>query len=141
MKSKSLVLMLLLTLAAWAQTAAPAGTQQSTTPDTKAKCACCDKMASADAKNGQACMRHMDQNGNAKEMACCARKDGKSCCGDEAQSCMRSDKEKGCCGKGTASCRTHSKQASDGATVSGGCCCSGKSEKAGCSCCRGMMPS
>jgi hypothetical protein len=141
MKSKSLVLMLVLTVAAWAQTAAPAGTPQSTAPDTKAKSTCCDKMASTNAKNGQSCMRPMAQNGNAKEMACCARKDGKSCCGDEAQSCMRSDKEKGCCGKTTASCCAHSKQASDGATDSGRCCCSGKSEKAACCSYRGMMPS
>ena len=54
MKHKMLALILALTVVSWAQEATqttPAAPQQSTTPE-KAKCSCCDKMASADAKPG-----------------------------------------------------------------------------------------
>lgn len=135
MKSKSLVLMLVLALSAWAQSASPGKPQQSIAPDTKAKCACSDKMSSADAKDGQACMRHKEQSSDGKDMAtCCAGKDGKSCCGDKTVACVRSAKEKGCCGdcgndkSATTRCGDP-EQARSGPMDSSKCCCSKTSER------------
>jgi len=142
MKSKSLVLTLVLMIAAWAQIATP----KQNSSETKSKCACCAKMASPDSKEAPACMRHTAKSANGKDKdtdSCCAERNGKSCCGNKAQSCMKSDKRKGCldnCGKDKACC-AHSEQASSGATDSGKCCCAEKNEKTASSCCRRMMHS
>ena len=134
MKYKMLALILALTVISWAQTATPSTPstpQQSTAPD-KAKCPCCDKMASSDAKDAHAaCMRKHD----GKEMAsCCSGKDAKSCCGGkDAKSCMKDDKTaasccKGSCGKEkdkTASCCDRKA----GKECGKGCCGANKSEK------------
>jgi hypothetical protein len=131
MKCNSLILMLVLATAAWAQTASPGGTQPSTTPGTNAKSACCGKMASSDAKQGQGCMRQMANSTDGKGMAsCCSGKNGKSSGEAKPMSCMGSENVKGGrgdCGKDkAASCSKNSEQASPGAMDSGKCCCSGR---------------
>jgi hypothetical protein len=58
MKYKMLVLILLLTVMSWAQSATPSASstpQQSTVPADQAKCACCDKMSARDTKAGATC--------------------------------------------------------------------------------------
>lgn len=145
MKSKSLVLMLVLTAVAWAQTATPNAPQQNGVP-AKPKCACCAKMAS-DAKDGQSCARHKMQNADGKETAsCCSDKNGKSCGQGNNKDAkgVSDDKAAGCCSdcnkeKMAASC-CGSKSAS-GAMDCGKSCCSGKNDKASSSCCRRMMQS
>jgi hypothetical protein len=133
MKYKLLALILTVTIVSWTQTATQSTSsalQENTAPD-KAKCPCCDKMASSDAKDAHAaCMRKHD----GKEMAsCCSGKDAKSCCnGKEAKHCMNDDKAaasccKDCCGKEkdkTASCCRKS-----GKECGKGCCGTNKSEK------------
>lgn len=132
MKYKMIAVVLALTVMSWAQTAtqtAPSAPQQSTAPTEKAKCPCCDKMATADAKDAHACCAHHDmKGGDGKEMAsCCSGKEAASCCGGkDAKSCMRSDKDKtaaACCG---GNCGKECGEA----------CCSGKkTEKASKTCC------
>jgi len=110
MKPKMLALILALTVVSWAQTSTqntPTGPQQSTAPAGKAKCACCDKMASTDMNDMKGCCAHHDmQSKDSKETAsCCSGKDAKSCCGGDGKSCARSDKDakaascKDCCSK------------------------------------------
>ena len=126
MKHKMLALILALTVVSWAQTAtqtAPAAPQQSTAPVEKGKCACCDKMASADSKDAMSCSRHAEHAKHGKEMAsCCAGKDGKSCCGGkDTKSCMKGDKNAAsCCKDGCGKDKTAS------------ACCGGKDCKEGC---------
>ncbi len=146
MKCKALVLTLVLTIAGWAQTATP-NAPPPTAPAQKANCACCAKMASADAKEGQSCARHMGQSVHGKEMAsCCGDKNSKSCCAKNAAvKCMNDGKAAGCCSecnqdKMAASC-CGSKDASTGAMDCGKGCCSGRNDKASKGCCRKMMQS
>jgi hypothetical protein len=133
MKHKVLALILALSVISWAQTAAP--TPQTSAP--AAKCACCDKAASADAKDAHACCaRHGDHHADAKEMAsCCNGKEGASCRGKDAKSCMKAGKNtcsdcdkdktaKACCG---SNCKK--------ACADGTCCSSNKVEKAESNCC------
>jgi hypothetical protein len=125
MKYKMLALILALTVVSWAQTATqstPSTPEQNTTSE-KAKCACCDKMAKSDSKDGHAaCMRNHD----GKEMAsCCSGKDAKSCCGKDAKSCMKGDKMVDCCkGKDGMKC-----DHTAGKGCGKGCCGTQKSEK------------
>ena len=134
MKPNFLALILALTVVSWAQTATETNSsapQQSTAPE-KAKCACCDKMASSDSKDAHAaCMR----NHGGKDMAsCCASKDEKSCCaGKDANSCMKGDKTAGSCCKDCGG-KEKDKTASGCDRKSGKecgkvCCGSSKSEK------------
>jgi len=103
MKHKMIALILALTVMSWAQTTtqtSPTTPQQSTTPAEKGKCPCCDKMSTADAKEGPACCAHHADNGAAgKEVAsCCTGEGAKSCCGGkDAKSCMRNGKDKAAC--------------------------------------------
>ncbi len=132
MKFKMTALILALTVVAWAQTAtptAPAAPQQSTAPEQKAKCPCCDKMAMKDAKDAHSCCMHHEKDASGKETASC-------CGGKDAMSCMKGDKDKtahACCGD---KC---SKDAAGKMSCAGKCakecekgCCSAKnkSEKA-----------
>jgi len=126
MKYRMLALILALTVVSWAQTATqttPSNPQQSTAPE-KSQCACCDKMASSDAKDARAaCMGKHD----GKEMAsCCAGKDAKSCCGGEdAKSCMKDGKMADCCkGQRRDECDRRA-----GKDCGKGCSGSSKSEK------------
>ncbi len=102
MRYKILAAALALTVMAWAQTAtqtAPSTPQQSTAPAEKAKCPCCEKMGSADAKDMHAsCMHHDMKAGDEAMGACCAGKDkdkeAMSCCGGkDGKSCMKGDKD------------------------------------------------
>jgi hypothetical protein len=98
MRYRTLALILALTIVAWAQTATP-NVQSSTAPADQTKCACCDKAAAADAKSGQSCARHMAQS-TGKELPCCgASRDGKSCCGRKAKSCVNGAEGKACCSR------------------------------------------
>ncbi len=132
MKHKMLALILALTVVSWAQEAtqtAPATPQQSTE---KAKCSCCDKTASADAKAG--CCAHHDHSmaSGDKEGMSCSRKDGKSRCGKDAKSCMKGEKGESCC-KDCGKDKTAS-------SCCGGKCekeCCKKMENAGMNCCQG----
>lgn len=126
MKYKTIVLMLALTVAAWAQTAT-SNPPASTTPE-KTKCACCDKSATTD---GQSCARQMAKSTDGKQAASCCDNGSKSCCAMNAK-CMKNSKS--CCsgadkGKTAASCC-----GSECAKSCGKGCCSGKTQKAG-SCC------
>lgn len=105
MKHKLLTLILALTVASWAQTATQTAPAQNAAPE-KAKCACCDKSASADAKDaGMKCMRHGKDADGKETASCCAGKDKEkmSCCGGkDAKSCMKDmkDKNASCCKDG-----------------------------------------
>src|ERR1700730_16198960 len=83
MKYKILVLILLLTVMSWAQSATPSASsppQQSTVPADQAKCACCDKMSARDTKAGATCCAHHNMEA----------KDGKQMASDkDAMSCMK----------------------------------------------------
>jgi hypothetical protein len=138
MRYKMFALILALTVATWAQTStqtAPTAPQQSTVTAEKAKCACCDKMAAADAKDASACARHMkggmkDQDG--KEMAsCCAGKEAKAS-GGGAMACMKNDKDK------AASCCKNACSKDSCSKGKMAACCGGKCGKAGEKCCSGM---
>jgi len=88
MKYKMLVLILLLTVMSWAQSATPSASsppQQSTIPADQAKCACCDKMSARDTKAGATCCAHHNMEA----------KDGKQMASDkDAMSCMKSSHDK-----------------------------------------------
>lgn len=81
MKYKMLVLILLLTVKSWAQSATPSASstpQQSTVPADQAKCACCGKMSARDTKAGATCCTHHNMEAKVgKEMA--SDKDAMSC--------------------------------------------------------------
>lgn len=138
MKHKMLALILALTVVSWAQEATqttPSAPQQSTAPADKAKCACCDKMASADAKGEHSCCAHHDHSADTKDMASGAGKDGKSCCGGkDAKSCMRAEKGAGSCCKDSCA-KDKTAAANCGDKCGKGCCSSKKMEHAGMSCC------
>lgn len=123
MKYKVLALILALTVVSWAQKAtqtAPPDLQQNAAPAEKAKCSCCDKMASSDAKDGQSCCARHGHHAGMKDMSCCAGKNGKPCGGGkDAKSCMRGDKNVASCCKG----RCCGKDAKDKTAIS---CCGGK---------------
>lgn len=78
MKHKLIALILAFTAVSWAQTATPNSTptpQQSTVPADAKACPCCDKAASAEAKDGPACCAHHTMAAtDGKEPACCAGK-------------------------------------------------------------------
>lgn len=123
MKHKILALMLALTMMSWAQTATQ--TEPSAPQKSEAKCACCDKMASADSKdNGMSCARH---NASAKDgKGCCAGKEAMSCCsGKDGKSCMKDDKNAASCCKG----KDKTASACCGKDCKGDCC-SKKAESA-----------
>lgn len=132
MKHKMLALILALTVASWAQTATPAAPESQNPASTeKAKCACCDKMASADTKGGKmSCPRHASKDG--KEAAsCCGGKDSSCCAGKDAKSCMKDSKGSSCCkdcGKDKMTSACSDKECK-------GCSCAPKHEKAAKNCC------
>jgi len=122
MKYRMLALILALTVVSWAQTATQTTPSTPQTPETK--CACCDQMASSDAKDAHAaCTGEHD----GKEMAsCCAGKDEKSCCGGkDAKSCMKDGKMADCC-KGKDGMKCDRKAGKD---CGKGCCASSKNDK------------
>jgi hypothetical protein len=128
MKHKMLALILALTVASWAQTAsqtAPSAPEQNSAE--KSKCACCDKMASADSKDPHAsCMGHSKED--AKSMgSCCSGKDAKSCMkGDEtAASCCKDS-----CGKDKTASMSCGKEC--GKKCEKGCCSSEKKTAKNC---------
>jgi hypothetical protein len=136
MKCKWLAVMFALAAVAWAQTATPMP-QQSTTPAAKAKCACCAKMASSDAKDGQSCARHMSQKADGKQApSCCCGKNEKSCCGKNAAAQCMKDGKTSCC-----SDNNQDKVASSCCGSDSGDCCSRKNAKASRSCCRKSLQS
>jgi hypothetical protein len=104
MKTKSLVLFVMLALVASGQTA-----NQSTAPadkgpsSTATKCACCDKMDAGTAAGHKACCHAKKGEGNETAMAC-GGKDAGSCCGDTAKcvktSAANSTSASCCSGKG-----------------------------------------
>jgi hypothetical protein len=101
-KYKMLAFILALSVTCWAQTTTPSQTPDpGKTPATAAECACCAKTASADQKEGHACMHDKTSAKDAKETASCpSGKDAASCCsGKDRKSCARNDKTApGCCG-------------------------------------------
>jgi hypothetical protein len=131
MKHKMLALVLALTVVSWAQNATqttPADPQQNSSSDKK--CACCDKMASADSKDGQvACQRHGHHSGDAKDMSCCGGKDAKSCM--KADKTGSSCKEE--CAKAQAASASCGKECGKQCEK---CCSSAKGEKASMGCCK-----
>jgi hypothetical protein len=97
MNYRIFALILTLTVISWAQTASQRAPSTSEQPN-KANCACCDKMAKSDSKDGHtACMRKHD----GKEMAsCCAGREAKSCSGKDAACCTKDSKmSESCCEK------------------------------------------
>jgi hypothetical protein len=129
MKTKSLVLFLMLALVAWGQTAnqsaAPADKGASTTT---AKCACCDKMDAGTAAGHKACCHSKKSAGSETAMAC-GGKDAASCCGDAAKCAKTSAANstsasccsgKGQCGaKGKSCCSENAKMACCGSQCVG----------------------
>ncbi len=109
--SKSMLMVLILALASWAQTtnqSSPATTDKqgpAAQSEQKAESSCCAKMAGS--KKGMTCCAHDEHASADSTMSCCSGKDGKSC--------MKAD------ASGKASC-------------SGGKCCNGKKAK---DCCAG----
>lgn len=110
MKLKLMALLLTLALTSWAQTTtatqAPTSDQKSTPAETKATCACCDKMAASDQKDnqkeGHACMRHSAAGKDDKTaMSCCSDKGNAGCCsGKDGRSCAKNDQAASSCCEG-----------------------------------------
>lgn len=130
MKHKILALVLALTAMSWAQSVIP--TEPSAPQKSAAKCACCDKMASADSKDGgMSCSRHSASSKDGKEAAsCCGGKEAMSCCsGKDSKSCMKEAKnaasccKDGCCKDKKASASCCDKDCKEG-------CCSKKTQSA-----------
>lgn len=144
MKPKLLTLFIALTVAAWAQTSVPAAPLP-TAPTEKAKCPCCEKMASADAKDvASRCAQHDMQSKDGKEAeSCCG---GKMAGGKDGMACMRNAKDKAAscckenCGKECAKGKDKDKAASSGCGGScckdGNACCGSRSDKSAQACCR-----
>jgi hypothetical protein len=118
MRTKAIVLTLMLSLALWAQTPAPPALSTGTTgTDQAATCPCCKNMEQGktcadcckDGKcamaEGKGCCKDGKCGMMAEGKGCCAgMKDGKACCapgkdGKMAACCKRATKGKGCCGK------------------------------------------
>lgn len=114
MKTKAIVLCLMLSLALWAQTPAPPAAPTST--DQAASCDCCKsaqqgKTCADCCKDGKCAMVEGKggccQGGKcamAQGKGCCASMEkGKACCagkdGKVADCCKQASKGKGCCGK------------------------------------------
>jgi len=133
MKHKLIALILAFTAVSWAQTATPNSTptpQQSTVPADAKACPCCDKAASAEAKDGPACCAHHTMAAtDGKEPACCAGKEKAACCsGKDGKSCKRDGKDK------TAVACCNSEKC--GKDCEKGCCSSAKQgEKNASNCC------
>jgi hypothetical protein len=136
MKLKLIALVVTLTLTLWAQTTtstqASTPEQKSTPADTKATCACCDKMASADQKTtdqkeAHACLRHSAAGKDDKTtMSCCSDRDNAGCfAGKDGKSCAKNDQaaSSGCEGmkKGEAQEMTCGSD-KDGKKMSHDCC-------------------
>lgn len=131
MKLKLIALFLTLSLMSWAQSTTPAPTpapqQKSTPADGKAGCPCCDKMASADHKDGHACMKHRPAGTDEKaSMSCCSGKDANSCCAEkDGKSCAKNDQasasccKEGQCGEGHEMACCSNK---DGKKMAQNCC-------------------
>jgi hypothetical protein len=147
MKPKMLALIMVLTVASWSQTAtqtSPSTPQQSTVPAEKAKCACSEKMASADAKEAPSCCaHHMKESADNKEMSSC-------CGGKDAKSCMKGDKDKtaaACCKDSCGKDKTASVQGGEtcgkkcGKHCEQGCCAAKGSETTAKSCGRERLHS
>jgi len=106
---KLTVVVLILALAGWAQTAtqAPAKPTDAQKPaaaqsETKAACPCCQKMA--EGKDAMSCCAHAKDLKSAATMSCCGGKDGKSCMKPD-KSADASCANCGCCnGKGQKDC-------------------------------------
>jgi hypothetical protein len=143
MKYKMLVLILLLTVMSWAQSATPSASsnpQQGTVPADQAKCACCDKMSARDTKAGATCCAHHNMEA----------KDGKQMASDEdAISCMKSshDQARSSCCNDACSKDNCGKDQKASACCGGSCdkngmkaCCSGKEETAE-NCCKEKLNS
>ena len=109
MKHKVFALILALTVVSWAQISTQAPTQP---PADKANCACCDKMASSDAKGSAMACKRMGKDGK----GCMKDDKSASCCKDCKDS---KDKTASCCGD---KCK-------------GDCCSKMKMEHAGMACC------
>jgi len=135
MKRTCLALILAITVASWAQTSTQ--TTPSTPAPEKAKCACCDKMASA--KDGASCQRHGMKVASGKEMSsCCKGKDAASCCGGkDGKSGMKDEKASACCCKDCCGKEKTTSASCCGDTCGkdGKSCCSGKGEKTAMNCC------
>ena len=129
MKYRVVTLILVLSAAAWAQTATENATPQPSTASPKAGCACCNKTDAKDAKS--CCAHHMSGHDmtakDGKEAMACGGKDAKQCCsGKDGMSCKGADKD-----KTAASCsdcmKDHEKDccatAKDGDNKSGMSCC------------------
>jgi hypothetical protein len=123
MKYKLIAFVLALTAVSWAQTATqpePSAPQQPPAATEKSACPCCEKVATAEAKDAHSCCAHHDMAATeGKEPMSCAgkSKDKASCCNhSEAMSCSRSkDTTAACCGS--------DKCEKDGEK---GCCAAGK---------------
>lgn len=131
MKHKMLALVLALTVISCGQNATqtiPTDPKGSTAAEKK--CPCCDKTASASAKDaGMQCERMKSADG--EEMSCCGGKEAKSCMKDKKASascckdgCEKDEKASESCGK---ECEKQCKN---------GCCSSSKTEKASTGCCK-----
>jgi hypothetical protein len=119
MTRKLLVLILALTVVSWAQTSnqtPPTDQQQSTE---KAKCICCDKMASADSKDAKMCSRHGKHAKGAKA-SCCDGDKAMACCSKDGKSCTKDDKVGASCCENCGKDKTAS--ACCGKDCKGGCC-------------------
>lgn len=124
MRHKLFALILVMSVATWAQTAS----QEAPAPASPSgKSNCCDKMSDS---KGAACMRH--KQADAKGAASCCSGKGPSCCdGKNANCCSRDDKTAASCCKGgcdkdnKASCCDRKA----GKECGKGCCGSTKAEK------------
>jgi len=102
MKLKLIALFLALALTSWAQTTTSTPEQKSAPAETKMACSCCDKMASADQKEGHACMHQSAAGKDDKTtMSCCSGKDNAGCCaGKDGKSCAQNDQAASSCCEG-----------------------------------------
>ena len=140
MKFKTLVLMLALAVASWAQTATPNSTAapQPNGPNDKANCSCCDKTAATDSKDTHSCCAKHSKK--AKDLASSCTRNGENCCGDkDVKSSAQSDKAMKC---GSDCKEKDAKSCCNSAeTACGKDCCSNKNQKTAKNCCHEAVQS
>lgn len=137
MKYRMPALIFALAVMSWAQTATPAAPSDPQSGTPAAKCACCEKMVSSDAKGAPSCSaRHGDHKADGKAMAsCCTGKHGAPCCGGkDAKSSMKAGKDK-CCSDNGRTAKACSSSNCEKECKDGKCCGARKVEKAESGCC------
>ena len=129
MRLRTMLPILALTVAAWAQTTTqtanpvPSQAAAATTSDTKAQCPCCQK--AADGKMEMACCAHHEKAAASEKdmMSCCKGKDSMACMkGKQGESSKDASANGKCCGGDQKDCCGKSDKGTEQAAMA---CCGG----------------